>query len=77
MTRVGRDLYFGTVLEKEPLENTKKYVSEVEKLISSDYRTHIVNTKTHSDSCFSVVKPGLIISLSDIQNYEKLFLDGR
>jgi N-dimethylarginine dimethylaminohydrolase len=72
-TRVGRDLYFGTVLEKEPLRNTKKYVSEVEKLISSYYRTHIVNCKTHSDSCFSVVKPGLIVSLSNVQNYEKTF----
>jgi len=72
-TRVGRDLYFGTVLEEEPLKNTEKYVSEVKKLISSYYRTHIVNCKTHSDSCFSVVKPGLIVSLSNVQNYEKTF----
>jgi len=74
-TRVGRDLYFGTVLEEEPLKNTEKYVSEVKKLISSYYRTHIVNSKTHSDSCFSVVKPGLIVSLSNVQNYEKTFPD--
>jgi len=74
-TRVGRDLYFGTVLEEEPLKNTEKYVSEVKKLISSYYRTHIVNCKTHSDSCFSVVKPGLIVSLSNVQNYEKTFPD--
>lgn len=73
MTRVGKDLYFGTVLQKESPEDTTRYLSEVKKLIPSYYRTHIVNSKTHSDSCFNPVKPGLIISLSNIQNYEKTF----
>lgn len=73
MTRVGRDLYFGTISEKESLQDVSKYISEVKKLISNDYRTHIVNSKTHSDSCFNPVKPGLIVSLCNVQNYEKSF----
>lgn len=74
-TRVGKDLYFGTVCDYESLVNTKNHVFEVKKYISSDYRSHIVNSGTHSDGVFTPVKPGLIISLNNIQNYKKTFPD--
>lgn len=74
-TRVGKDLYFGTVLQKESLSDTKNYLKKIKKLISSDYRIHIVNANTHSDACFCPVKPGLVISLHNIQNYENTFPD--
>lgn len=76
LTRVGKDLYFGTVVPnnkigmeilKGRLRNLKK-----EKFIE-DYRFHIVDTGTHSDACYCPVKPGLIISLSNIQNYANTF----
>ncbi len=76
LTRVGKDLLFGTVVPnnefgflslKKHLKNLKK-----EKFLE-DYRFHIVPTGTHSDACFCPVKPGLIISLKNIQNYDDTF----
>ena len=72
-TRVGKDLYFGTVYDYESVVSMKKHIHEVQKHISSDYRSNVVNSGTHTDGCFTPVKPGLIISLSNIQNYEKTF----
>jgi hypothetical protein len=70
-TRIGKDLYFGTVVKGEKSGYLKKIVKE----FTSDYRINIVDCATHSDSVFTPVKPGLIISLNDIQNYNKTFPD--
>jgi len=72
-TRVGKDLYFGTVFNYESVVSMKKHIHEVKKHISSDYRSHIANSGTHIDGCFTPVKPGLIVSLSNVQNYETTF----
>jgi len=74
-TRVGRDLYFGTTSDDEPIISTKEHIFEVQKYISNDYRINIVNSGTHCDAVYTPVKPGLIISLENIQNYEKTFPD--
>ena len=74
-TRVGKDLYFGTVIQNESKDKIIKYLREVEGEISSDYRSHVVNVGTHSDGIFCPVKPGLIVSLRSIKNYEKTFPD--
>jgi len=70
-TRIGKDLYFGTVVRGEK----NKYLKSIVKEFMSDYRIHIVNCGTHSDGVFTPVKPGLIISLNDIQTYSKTFPD--
>jgi N-dimethylarginine dimethylaminohydrolase len=71
LTRVGKDLYFGT--EKYFEDNTGK--SQWLNNNLPDYRHHIVDTGGHSDGVFSVVKPGLIVSTRDIPNYIETFPD--
>ncbi|MEY4432727.1 MAG: hypothetical protein RLZZ44_857 [Bacteroidota bacterium] len=70
-TRIGKDLYFGTETEKDYTD--KKFLNSRIKEFSKNYRCHFVNTEGHSDSVFCPVVPGLIVSLKDIQNYEKTF----
>ena len=74
-TRIGKDLYFGTVFQDENKVDLKNHLLTIKQQFSSDYRIHIVNCGTHSDGCFTPVKPGLIISLYDIQTYQKSFPD--
>jgi N-dimethylarginine dimethylaminohydrolase len=75
-TRVGKDLYVGTVIKDElKTIEFKNYLKTLKNEFGSDYRTHIVNCGTHNDGCFTPVKPGLIISLKDIQTYSKTFPD--
>jgi N-dimethylarginine dimethylaminohydrolase len=75
-TRVGKDLYFGTVgswdIEEEYL---KEHVDNIKKIISDEYRIHLVNSNTHIDACFNPVKPGLIVSLCGVENYNESFPD--
>lgn len=68
VTRIGKDLYFGTTDDNNRINSAKK----VAKLFPN-YRTHIIDTKGHSDGSYCPVVPGLIISLLDIQNYKKTF----
>jgi len=104
ITRIGKDLYFGSLplaqlwprfykqIENEKNSEkgpTKKFIDNYEqttieytkKIINSfskenpNYRTHLVNTQGHSDGTFCPVVPGLIVSLHDIQEYEKTFPD--
>ena len=52
-----------------------KEVSEtlIQRWTYEGFRVHTSNRGYHSDGCFCVVKPGCIISLHEIQNYEKEF----
>ena len=76
ITRVGKDLYVGTVVKGE-LDTIyfKNYLKTLKNEFGSEYRFHIVNCNTHSDGVFAPVKPGLIISLQNIQTYSKTFPD--
>ena len=71
VTRVGKDLYFGTITSNDLL--TDDYKNEKLKEFSHLYRCHFINTNGHSDGVFCPVVPGLIISLHDIQKYENTF----
>ena len=69
--RVGKDLYWDHETwggnPPEMIDRmTKKWESE-------GFRVHLSNRGYHSDGVFCVVKPGCIVSLWDIQNYEKNF----
>ena len=68
MTRIGKDLYFGTYTGQVPEEMLRrKYTKNY-----PGYRCHVVNTQGHSDATFCPVVPGLLVSLEDI-SYEETF----
>jgi hypothetical protein len=69
ITRVGRDLYFGVT--DDVVTNTILPILVNE--FFSDYRCHFITTGGHIDGCFTPVKPGLIVSIKEIKNYEKTF----
>jgi len=65
VTRVGKDLYFGTESYNSELADIKKSVDTD----FSNYRNHVINTGGHSDGTYCPVCPGLIISLGDVPTY--------
>jgi hypothetical protein len=69
ISRIGKDLYFGTYSYNQDLTPYYQFVNEEFK----NTRNHIVNTGGHSDGTYCPVCPGLIISLKDIPTYEKTF----
>jgi hypothetical protein len=71
VSRIGRDLYFGTQTYNQDTNQIKNYID----IEFPKHRRHIVNTNGHSDGTFCPVCPGLIISLYDIPNYKKTFPD--
>jgi len=71
ITRIGKDLYFGTDSgTKITNQNINK---DIYTNMFSDYRCHIINTGGHSDGTYCPVKPGLIVSLKDIPTYADTF----
>lgn len=71
MTRVGKDLYFGYGNKFNKI-NEERFHEKINRLFP-DHRTHFLHTAGHTDGGFVPVVPGLIITLRDIQNYEKTF----
>lgn len=73
ISRIGKDLYFGTESLDHVLDadSYKKSVSEY----FPNYRCHVVDTQGHYDSVFCPVVPGLIVSLKEIDNYKETFPD--
>jgi len=69
ITRIGKDLYFGTHSYHQNQEALKKQAEE----LFPEYRCHIVNTGGHSDGTFCPVVPGLIVSLYDVPSYADTF----
>lgn len=71
ISRIGKDLYFGTESLDHVLDadSYKKSVSEY----FPNYRCHVVDTQGHYDSVFCPVVPGLIVSLKEIDNYKETF----
>jgi len=65
LSRIGRDLYFGTQNYFMDQTKLKQFVSQE----FPKYRTHVVNTGGHSDGTYCPVCPGLIISLGDVPTY--------
>lgn len=71
ITRLGRDLYFGTDSYQQDQQQLKQFVD-------SEFpytRNHIINTGGHTDGTFCAVCPGLIISLYDVPTYRDTFPD--
>jgi hypothetical protein len=71
VTRIGKDLYFGTQQYGQGIDEIKKYVA-------SEFHTtrnHVIDTGGHSDGTYCPVCPGLIISLRDVPTYADTFPD--
>lgn len=69
ISRIGRDLYFGT-------ESYNQDTTAFKEFIDTEFyqtRNHIVNTGGHSDATYCPVCPGLIISLHDVPTYADTF----
>jgi glycine amidinotransferase len=69
VSRVGRDLYFGTVSYNQDTSSYKNFINKE----FTNTRNHIVNTSGHSDGTYCPVCPGLIISLRDVPTYADTF----
>jgi hypothetical protein len=69
ITRLGRDLYFGTLSYDQDVTGIQPRLDRE----FSRTRNHIVNTGGHSDGTYCPVAPGLIISLRDIPTYAATF----
>jgi len=65
VSRIGKDLFFGT-------NSYHQDQTELKKIVNTEFpntRNHIVNTGGHSDGTYCPVAPGLIISLYDVPSY--------
>jgi len=69
VSRIGRDLYFGTHVYDQD-QTALKQIIDVE---FPNTRNHVVNTGGHGDGTYCPVCPGLIISLNDIPTYRDTF----
>lgn len=68
ITRVGRDLYFGTASYFN-----QDAQQQIIKQHFGQYRCHVIDTQGHSDATYCVAAPGLIISLCDVDTYQHTF----
>lgn len=71
VSRIGKDLYFGTELSTQNQHNLQHTIDKEFK----NTRNHIVNTGGHSDGTYCPVCPGLIVSLKDVPTYKDTFPD--
>ena len=69
VSRIGKDLYFGTDEYHQDQLALKRKAEE----LFPDYRCHIVDTGGHADGTFCPVVPGLIVSLYDVPSYAESF----
>lgn len=69
--RVGKDLFFDYECKNDKDRSIKD--SYAEQWRSQGFRVHVTHRGYHSDGSFCVVKPGCIVSLVDIQDYQTEF----
>ena len=69
IVRVGRDLFWDV-----PKDIKQDVITKYKQLWTQEgFRVHVSNKGYHLDAAFSVVKPGCIVSLKDIQDYKTEF----
>ena len=69
VTRIGKDLYFGT---NDYNDNVTLLKTQIDQEFPNT-RNHVVNTAGHSDGTYCPVCPGLIISLKNAPTYQDTF----
>lgn len=74
IVRVGKDIFWDRDhMHKYEQYDLDAYAKVQVNLESQGYRIHRSSRGWHSDGCFCVVKPGCIVSLNEIQNYQETF----
>ena len=69
IVRVGRDLWW----DVNPIMHATVVQEYVTRWRSEGFRVHLSHRGYHSDAVFCVVRPGCIVSLRDIQDYQHEF----
>jgi len=69
ISRLGKDLYFGT----DDYNQDQSILKQTINTRFTNTRNHIINTGGHSDGTYCPVAPGLIISLNDVPTYADTF----
>ena len=72
LCRVGKDLFWDLVTMPDPETNPHVLLLK-EKFESEGFRLHISNRGWHGDGGFCVVKPGAIVSIFEMQDYQENF----
>jgi hypothetical protein len=74
IVRVGKDIFWDITPEHSKWENLRIQIEKYkQQWIDEGFRVHISDRGYHSDGCFCVVKPGCIVSLTEIQDYKTEF----
>jgi len=68
LVRLGKDLFWD--INEQQTRAANKYIQSFKE---QGYRVHVSNRNYHSDGAFCLVRPGCIISLNDVQDYQKEF----
>lgn len=68
--RVGKDIFWDT----GQIQNSQHAIDKIKSIWTEQgFRVHESKRGYHSDAVFCCVKPGCIVSLREVQNYEKNF----
>ena len=70
MCRVGKDIFWDY---NEIFTNKERLQQLARDFENLGFRVHLSNRGYHQDGAFCVVRPGCIVSLFEIQNYEEQF----
>jgi hypothetical protein len=73
ITVIGRDIYVDVSTDMDSVL-VNYYFKEFAEMFPS-FRINLLNIGGHNDSCFNTIKPGAILSLREIQRYNKTFPD--
>ena len=75
LTVVGKDLYFDRMhdLVQNQSQKQSQDLFKDEEYIKDNFRINRLTIGGHNDAQFGVLKPGALLSLNEIQNYEKTF----
>ena len=72
IVRVGKDIFWDHHKDDDP-NDPVLYKTVLSDLDQQGFRIHHSNRGYHSDGAFCVVKPGCIVSLNGVQDYDELF----
>jgi len=70
--RVGKDLWVNQIPERNSIKD-ELFEKYKQNWTQEGFRVHVSHHNYHTDGAFCVVKPGCIVSLYDVKNYEEEF----
>lgn len=74
--RVGKDIIFDSHFvgtKDELLKLYNEFITNVLPNFDKDFRVHFTNNGGHTDSCFAILKPGLLMSTEYFDEYDLYF----